>query len=390
MTKIIHIITRLDMGGSAQNALQTCKKLSDKYEIVLVHGLSYESRMTDLERKIIENGIEETKAQGVKVIPLPSLVRSIRPLKDFRTLLSLVWLIFKEKPHIVHTHSSKAGILGRLAAKIAGVPYIIHTPHGHVFYGHFGIIGSKIFLWIERIFSRFTDRMVALTDGEKRDYVKLSVCPPEKLFKIHSGVDLKQFMQPNGNSLEKKRSLGLDHNGIVIGFVGWLLPIKGPEYLLKAMAHIWPDHPTASLVMVGKGELDVDLRAQALRMNANGKVKFLGWREDIHEIMPVFDMLVLPSLNEGMGRVLVEAMAAGKPVVASEVGGIPDLVKHGETGYLVRPADEKALANGIKKILNDPEQAKKMGRRGKEYCRQFSLEAMIEKLDRLYSDLNAS
>jgi len=387
MIKILHIITRLDMGGSAQNTLQTCKKLCGRYETILVHGLSYESRMTDLERRIIEDGVEEGRTQGVKVIPLPAMVRSIRPLKDFRALLSLVWLIFKEKPDIVHTHSSKAGILGRLAAKIAGVPYIVHTPHGHVFYGHFGILASKIFLWVERIFSKFTDRMVALTNGEKNDYVKLSVCPPEKVFKIHSGVDLKQFMQPNGNRVEKKRSLGLDQNGTVIGFVGWLLPIKGPAYLLKAMAHIWPEHPAASLVMVGKGELDVDLRAQALRMNANGKVKFLGWREDIHEIMPVFDLLVLPSLNEGMGRVLVEAMAAGKPVVASEVGGIPDLVKHGETGYLVRPADEKALANGIKKLLNDPERARQMGQRGKEYCRQFSLEAMIEKLDDLYSDL---
>jgi glycosyltransferase involved in cell wall biosynthesis len=153
------------------------------------------------------------------------------------------------------------------------------------------------------------------------------------------------------------------------------------------MGHIWSDYPNVSLVMVGKGELDVDLRAQALRMNANGRIKFLGWREDIHEIMPVFDLLVLPSLNEGMGRVLVEAMAAGKPVVASEVGGIPDLVRHGETGYLVRPADEKALANGIRKILIDPERAKQMGQQGKEFCWQFSLEAMIEKLDDLYSDL---
>jgi glycosyltransferase involved in cell wall biosynthesis len=139
--------------------------------------------------------------------------------------------------------------------------------------------------------------------------------------------------------------------------------------------------------MVGKGDLDVDLRTEALRKNVNGKVKFLGWREDIDEIMPIFDMLVLPSLNEGMGRVLVEAMAAGKPVVASEVGGIPDLVRHGETGYLVPPADEKALADGIKKLLDDPERAKQMGLRGQEYCRQFSLEAMIEKLDDLYSGL---
>ena len=387
LKKILHIITRLDMGGSAQNTLQTCLKLTNKYETILVHGLSYESKMTDWEKRIIEDGIKEAREQGVKVMALPSMVRSIRPLKDFRTLLSLVWLIFKEKPDIVHTHSSKAGILGRLAAQIAGAPYIVHTPHGHVFYGHFGVFASKIFLWIEKIFSKFTDRIVALTNGERNDYIKFSVCPPDKLLKIHSGVDLKPFMQANGNRVEKKRLLGLDQSGTVIGFVGWLLPIKGPEYLFKAMGHIWSDYPNVSLVMVGKGELDVDLRAQALRMNANGRIKFLGWREDIHEIMPVFDLLVLPSLNEGMGRVLVEAMAAGKPVVASEVGGIPDLVRHGETGYLVRPADEKALANGIRKILIDPERAKQMGQQGKEFCWQFSLEAMIEKLDDLYSDL---
>jgi glycosyltransferase involved in cell wall biosynthesis len=388
--KILHIITRLDMGGSAQNTLLTCKDLSGKYEIILVHGLSYESGMSDLEKKIVEDGIEKAKTRGVKVIPLPSLVRSIRPIKDFKALLALIWLIFKVKPDIVHTHSSKAGILGRVAAKITFIPNIIHTPHGHVFYGHFGPFASKMFLWIEKLFSRFTDRIVALTDGEKTDYENLSVCPSEKLLKIHSGVDISRYMKPNGNMVEKRRSLGLDQNGKVIGFVGWLLPIKGPEYLIKAMEYIWPEHPEALLVFVGKGDLEVDLRTQTLRLNANGRIKFLGWRDDINEIMPIFDMLVLPSLNEGMGRVLVEAMAAGKPVVASRVGGIPDLVRHDETGYLVPPADEKALADGIKKLLDDPEKAKQMGQRGKEYCRQFSLEAMIEKLDDLYSDLTTN
>jgi glycosyltransferase involved in cell wall biosynthesis len=387
MKKILHIITRLDMGGSAQNTLLSCKELCGKYEIILVHGLSHESGMSDLEKKIVEDGVEKVKRNGVKVIALPALVRSIRPVKDFKALISLVRLIFEEKPDIVHTHSSKSGILGRLAAKMTGVPHIIHTPHGHVFYGHFGAFASRIFMWVEKIFSVFTDRIVALTDGEKNDYINLSVCPPEKLLKIHSGVDVKKFMQANGNRVEKRRSLGLDQNEAVIGFVGWLLPIKGPDYLLKAMDDVWHEHQEASLVLVGKGDMDVDLRAEARKKNANGKVKFLGWREDIDEIMPLFDMLVLPSLNEGMGRVLVEAMAAGKPVVASRVGGIPDLVRDGETGYLVPPADERALANGIKKLLDDPANAKQMGLRGQEHCRQFSLEAMIAKLDALYSEL---
>ena len=239
------------MGGSAQNTLVTCKELSCRYEIILVHGLSHESGMTDLEKQIVEDRVEKAKKDGLKVIALPSMVRSIQPIKDFHALLSLVWLIFKEKPDIVHTHSSKGGLLGRLAAKLCGVPNIIHTPHGHVFYGHFGPFTSKIFLWVERIFSKFTDRMVALTSGEKDDYLKMSVCFPEKLLTIHSGVDLKQFFYSLGNMAEKRRSLGLGQREAVIGFVGWLLPIKGPEYLLEAMDYIWPEPPETALVMVG-------------------------------------------------------------------------------------------------------------------------------------------
>ena len=156
------------------------------------------------------------------------------------------------------------------------------------------------------------------------------------------------------------------------------------------MDNVWPEQPETALVMVGKGDLDVDLRAEALRKNVNGKVKFLGWRQDINELMPVFDMLVLPSLNEGMGRVLVEAMAAGKPVVASRVGGIPDLIQDGYNGYLVPPADQQALAEAILKLLNDRDRARLMGQRGKKRCQQFSLDAMIAKLDNLYSGLIAN
>jgi glycosyltransferase involved in cell wall biosynthesis len=181
--------------------------------------------------------------------------------------------------------------------------------------------------------------------------------------------------------------LGLAQNGLIVGFIGWLLPIKGPMHLLKAMDYVWHEHPEASLVLVGKGDLDVDLRAEALRKNTNGKVKFLGWREDIDEIMPIFDIFVLPSLNEGMGRVLVEAMAAGKPVVASNVGGIPDLVQHDYNGLLVAPGDEKALAASIKQLISNPEKAKLMGQRGREFCRQFSVESMVEKIDILYGQL---
>jgi glycosyltransferase involved in cell wall biosynthesis len=211
-----------------------------------------------------------------------------------------------------------------------------------------------------------------------------NVYPKDKLVKIHSGVDIEKFNQVQVSVIEKKHSLGLDQNGLVVGFVGWLLPIKGPMHLLKAMEGVWQEYPDVYLLFVGKGELSVELQAEAFKSSGNGKVRFLGWRHDVDEILPVLDILVLPSLNEGMGRVLVEAMAAGKPVVASNVGGIPDLVRHTYNGLLVTPGNAKELAESIKQIIADPEKMSLMGQRGRELCNQFSLEAMLEKLDRLY------
>jgi glycosyltransferase involved in cell wall biosynthesis len=158
-------------------------------------------------------------------------------------------------------------------------------------------------------------------------------------------------------------------------------------HLLKAMEDVWRDYENTVLVFIGKGDLDVDLRAATLKTSANGRVNFFGWRNDIEEIMPIFDIFVLPSLNEGMGRVLVEAMAAGKPVVASNVGGIPDLVQHDYNGLLVAPGDEKALATSIKLLISNPRKAKLMGQRGRDLCNQFSVESMVDKIDNLYQGL---
>jgi glycosyltransferase involved in cell wall biosynthesis len=387
MIKVVHIITRLDRGGSAENTRLTCHELSNTYKQVLVHGLSRESRMTDWEKQSIDRRIRKAEERGVKVIPMPSLVRSIDPLQDFQALFCLWRLILREKPHIVHTHTSKAGILGRLAAKMAGVPIVIHTPHGHVFYGHFGPLVSRLFLVVERLMASFTDRIIALTEVEKNDYIAFSVCSPRKLATIHSGVQIDQYMRTPSNVKEKKRSLGLDPEVLVVGTVGWLLPIKGPMYLLKAMAGVWQSHPDTRLVYVGKGDLEAELKEEALRLGASNRVVFLGWRDDIPEIMNALDVFVLPSLNEGMGRVLVEAMAAGKPIVASRVGGILDLVKDGQNGLLVEPRDTSALCDAIEKLLADKTLRDAMGKRGKELARNFSVGKMVEKIDALYASI---
>ena len=388
MIKNLHIITRLDMGGSAQNTLLTCLGLNkDIYEVVLVHGLSLESQMTDLENNSVTKQIEEAQGNGLKVLAIPSLVRKIDPVKDLKTFFSLWRLMVHEKPTIVHTHTSKAGILGRLAAKLTGVPFIVHTTHGHVFYGHFGPLTTKFFLVIERAFASFTQRMIALTDGEKNDYLKFEICEKDKIVTIHSGVDIERFLKAKVKKEEKKKTLGVNPNHPVVGSVGWLLPIKGPKPLLNAMKRIWQDHTDVELVFVGKGELEERLKKDALNMGVSDKVKFLGWRDDVHEIMPIFDVFVLPSLNEGMGRVLVEAMAAGKPVVASCTGGIPDLIRHRVNGLLVTPGSEQGLATAIRELLMDPEKAKVMGQEGKNLCWKYSIESMVEKIDSLYMNL---
>lgn len=385
--KVLHIITRLDMGGSAQNTLQTCLGLSDRYDLVLVYGLSRESHMTEAERRSVEKKLAMAGKKGVKCLALPALIRKIEPLSDFRTFIWLYRLMKKEKPDIVHTHTSKAGFLGRWAACIAGVPFIVHTPHGHVFFGHFNTMAAKLFLLIERLTAIIADRMVALTEGERQDYIKFCVAGSDRIVTIHSGVDVEHYMNVPVNMEAKKRSLGLNPNGLVVGTVGWLLPIKGPMHLLNAMGNIWQSRLDVELVFVGKGDLEGAIKQQALKMGVSEKVKVLGWRDDVHEIMPVFDLLVLPSLNEGMGRVLVEAMAAGKPVVASNVGGIPDLVHHGENGFLVEPGDETGLSVAIEKLLADENMRQAMGKKGQIAARDFSEEKMIQKIDSLYASL---
>lgn len=388
MIKILHIITRLDMGGSAQNTLVTCLGLNkDRYDVVLAHGLSLESNITDWERRSVDGRVKKAEDQGVKVVAIPSLVRKVDPVKDLRCLFYLWRLMKREKFAIVHTHTSKAGILGRWAAKMARVPIIIHTPHGHVFYGHFGPLASKFFLITEKVMDSVTDHIVALSEGERNDYVELSISKPHKMHTIHSGVDIDQYTKAQVNIEEKKRSLGLKPNGLIVGTVGWLLPIKGPMYLLRAMGTVWQSHPETRLLFVGKGELKEQLSTEALRMGASDRVTFVGWRDDVAEIMQILDVFVLPSLNEGMGRVLVEAMAAAKPIVASNVGGIPDLVRDGQNGLLVSPGDSDGLCVAMKKLLDDKKMRNEMGRRGRAMAQNFGVEKMVEKLDALYCSL---
>ena len=380
------------MGGSAQNTLLTALNHDPQYyNVRIIKGSTRESAMTEAETRLVNEQLTTANKRGIEVIDLPSLVRRISPLNDITAFISIFRILRRSKPDIVHTHTSKAGILGRLTAWMARVPIIIHTPHGHVFYGHFGRSLSRIFLQMERLLGKITHHHIALTPEECNDYLSLRVAQPNNTSVIHSGVDLQRFSKGAKQRTEKRKELGFSPHSLVVGYVGWLIPIKGVTYLVNAMAKIVEQHPKSLLVLVGKGddkgEEEIKLKEQVERAGLADKVRFLGWRPDVDEIMGCFDIFVLPSLNEGMGRVLVEAMAAGLPIVASRVGGIPDLVKHGENGLLVPPADTSALEKAISALLQDGARRKRMGKAGKKMCGPYSAEAMVEQIDVLYTEL---
>jgi glycosyltransferase involved in cell wall biosynthesis len=380
------------MGGSAQEALFTALNVdAQRYKTALIKGSTKESAMTSAEVQAINQQLSIASRRGIEVINLPSLVRRISPWNDFKTFVVIWSFIRRYKPHIVHTHTSKAGVLGRLAAWLARVPVIIHKPHGHVFYGHFGHLLSRSFLLVEKLLGRITHQVVALTTIEARDYVTLGVLNADRISVIHSGVDLNRYQKGNNDHIRKRKELVVSPDSLVVGYVGWLIPIKGVTYLVSAMSRVVEQHPESMLVLVGKGddrgEEETKVKKQVESLGLADKVRFLGWRPDVDEIMGCFDIFVLPSLNEGMGRVLVEAMAAGLPIVGSQVGGIPDLVKDGKNGLLVPAADASALENAISALIVDKTKRKRMGKAGKKICRQYSAEAMVEQIDNLYTTL---
>ena len=387
MIKVLHVITRMDMGGSAQNTMMTCLELARKYDTLLAFGPSSESRMTVEEKISVRKEIKEFQSRGGQVVVIPHLIRRIAPIRDAASFGRIFRLIRKEKPHIVHTHTSKAGLLGRWAAWLAGAPVIVHTPHGHVFYGHFGPYWAKLFLLLERLCDRVTDHLICLTRGEPRDYVKFSVARPWKTSVIHSGVDLQRYTTPKVDPTVMRGSLGIEDGTLVVGSIGWLLPIKAPEVLLEAMGSVWESQPDIKLLFVGKGDLEDSLKATVQHMNVADRVRFLGWRDDIPDLMHSFDIFVLPSRNEGMGRVIVEAMAAGLPVVASRTGGLPDLVTDGHNGFLVPPGNAVTLGQAIQNLCNNPDLRKRMGEAGRRRAENFSLQRMVHKLDALYARL---
>ena len=388
-TRIIHIITRLDKGGSAETTLQVVSLLNrERYEVFLAHGLSLESNMGVMEQEVLARDLSLAEKRGIRVFSIPSLLRRLSLKNDLLAFFSIYRLIKRIKPHIVHTHTSKAGVLGRLAACLARVPIIIHTPHGHVFHSYYGYIMTKIIVLVERILSLMTDKITALTDRERDEHLEQGVASIEKYVIIHSGVMLQQIMNTNIDVETGKKEFDIPQNSNVIGVVGRLVPIKGHKYLVSAAKRIIKEFGNTVFVFVGDGYLEARLQRQAESLGVRKNIIFAGWRSDVIKILGLFDVLVLPSLNEGMGKVLIEGMALGKPIVASSVGGIIDLVKNGDNGILVPPRDSDALAEAILKLIRNKNLTQELGKNGKsKVYPEYDTFVMIRQIEDLYERL---
>lgn len=378
--KVLHIITRLDKGGSAENTFLTLKGLDkEKYDVTLMSGPVDDPSQE--RRKQVEDS-------GVQYIHIPQLVRNINVLYDSIALFKISRFLAKGKFDIVHTHTSKAGLLGRFAAKLAGSPRIVHTPHGHVFFGYFDPLKTKIFILLEKLAARIADKIVTLTSREKSDYISHKIAGEEKFVVIHSGIELSKYQElSQDEKIKLKKEIGLPENSFVVGTVGRLVPVKAPELLIRASQPIFTQYPDTYFVLAGDGPLKEGLRTAAKEIGGEKNIVFLGWRDDAHRILSIFDVFCLPSLNEGMGRVLAEAMAHGIPIVASDVGGIPDLVIHEKNGFLVPSQNKEELAKYIQILIADEEKRKKMGDEGKKMASRFSSDTMVKNIANLYEEL---
>ncbi len=370
---ILHVITRMIRGGAQVNTMMCAAEQARRgHQVTLVTGA--------------ESGpegslLDEASRGPYRLIVLPDLVRDPAPGRDLRAFWELWRLMGSQHFDVVHTHTSKAGILGRWAAWLRRVPAVIHTPHGHVFHGYFSSWRSRVFREAERAAARVTHRIVALTEGDLRDHLDAGIASRERFTIIPSGVNL-----------ERCRRTAPPHRGgpdVTLGFLARLVEVKAPLDLLEALARLAPAHPDVHLIMVGDGPLRPAVEERIQTLGLQDRVELTGRLEDPVPALHRFDVFVLPSHNEGMGRAAVEAMAAGLPVVASRVGGVPDVVQDGQTGLLVPPGDPEALAAALDRLLQDEALRMAMGEAGLRRAEAFSDRVMFERLEALYAEVLA-
>jgi glycosyltransferase involved in cell wall biosynthesis len=384
--KVLRVIARLNMGGPALHVAYLTAGLRERgYDTTLVAG--------SLARG--EDSMDFVAEQlGIRVEHVAELRRDISFVHDLRAVLSLARLIRRERPTILHTHTAKAGAVGRMAALLAGgarPPIVVHTFHGHVLRGYFGPVRSFAFRQLERLLARMTTALVAVSPEVRDDLVALGVAPRERFTIVRLGIQLAERVEDQDGRDETRRVLGIGPDRFTVGWIGRMTGVKRTTDVLLAFKRLRERGVDACLCMVGDGPDREPLERRAHELGIMRRTLFLGYQEDVAPFYAAFDAMILPSGNEGTPVSAIEALAAGRPVVATRVGGVPDVVRDGEDGFLVDAGDVDTLAARLAQLAGDATLRRTMGEAGRaRVLGRYSVERLVDDVDRLYRSLLAT
>ncbi|GBR75425.1 glycosyl transferase group 1 [Candidatus Termititenax persephonae] len=356
MTRILRIIARLNIGGPALHVTNLNYYLDHVYgcESLLVHGSLAKG----------EGSMEYlASAKNLKTIVLPELGRELNPWRDLKTIWRLYRIIKRAQPDIVHTHTAKAGAVGRLAAQLAGVKKIYHTFHGHVLHSYFGKFKTRIFILLEKILARLTTKIIAISERQRAELLSFGIAPAEKITVIRLGFELNK-LTPCQNYWRTKYRLPPDL--LLVGIVGRLVPVKNHEYFLSIAQEVCRQTAAVRFILIGDGELRAKLEIAVREKGLQDRVFFAGFLTEPKEIYSDLDIVVLTSRNEGTPVTLIEAMACGKPVVSTEVGGVADIIDDGRTGCLAPQNQPVAFAEKILRLSADQTLRESLGQKARE------------------------
>lgn len=379
--RVERVIARLNIGGPAIYTILLTSRLRER-------GIDTEL-ITGVEAPHEGNMLALAEANGVKPHIIPALGRELSPVRDPAVVFKLYRRFRQTRPHIVDTHTAKAGAVGRTAAWLARVPIRIHTFHGHVFHGYFSPAKTRLFVRLETDLARISTRIVVLGQRQRDEILGLGIGRPEQFEVIPLGLDLTRFYSAEAHAGELRSELGLGPGARVVSIVARLVPIKAHDVFLDAAARIHGQMPETVFAVAGDGPERERLEARTKEMGLDSCVRFLGFREDLPRLYAGSDATVLCSDNEGMPVALIESLASATPAVATDAGETREIIRDGVTGFVVPPGNPEALAGAVVRLLKSGER-EAMGLAGREHVRErFSIERLCADIEALYRRLAA-
>lgn len=373
--KVLHLITRSILAGAQDNTFLTAERHDrSRYEVHVACN---------------PDGVLFGRAQRVseRCFALPNMVREVSPMKDLRVLFELTQLMRRERYGVVHTHTAKAGFIGRIAARLSGIPVVVHTYHAFPFDDDFPFWKRALYLQMERWARPLADHIITLSERHREEGARFGMIDLRRSSSIYTGIDLMR-LRPTRTREEVRSELGVPSGWQVVIQVGRLDAQKAPLKMVEAFAQVVSKMPETMLWMVGEGKLRTRVEAQVRALNLQQRVQLLGLRHDVPDLLNAADVFAFSSLFEAMGRSMVEAMLIGCPVVVPEIGGIPEVVQHRETGLLYPRGVTARLAREIIYLLQNPGEQDRLTRNARRQVRAlFDGDAMVRSIEACYEQL---